>query len=131
LRAAGFANVMAETFSVPVTMTDADAYRGFLATVVFGTHLNRLPDNVQRRQFIDILVEAGATDDPAFGFDYRRLNLQGQRLRPEWIAMSVVIDPAVAPVAARIERFEDQRPELSADSLLFASRASGLREWTG
>ncbi|MGI8485130.1 MAG: class I SAM-dependent methyltransferase [Thermomicrobiales bacterium] len=79
LRAARFTNVSAETFSAPVTMEDADAYREFLTTVVFGTHLNRLPDDALRRQFIELLVEAGTKDDPAFGLDYWRLNLQGQR----------------------------------------------------
>lgn len=79
LRAAGFANVSAETFSAPVTMDNADAYREFLTTVVFGTHLNRLPDDALRRRFIELLVEAGASDEPPFGLDYWRLNLQGQR----------------------------------------------------
>ena len=79
LRTAGFANVSAETFSAPVTMDDANAYREFLTTVVFGTHLNRLPDEGLRRRFIELLVEAGASDDPPFGLDYWRLNLQGQR----------------------------------------------------
>lgn len=79
LRAAGFANVMAGTFAAPVTMADADAYREFLATVVFGTHLKRLPDSPLRARFVNTLVEAGANDDPAFELDYWRLNLQGQR----------------------------------------------------
>ena len=79
LRDAGFANVAAETFAAPVTMADADAYREFLTTVVFGTHLNRLPDDAVRGDFIDRLVTAGATDEPPFSLDYWRLNLMGQR----------------------------------------------------
>lgn len=79
LRAAGFTQVSAETFAAPVTMVDADAYREFLRTVVFGTHLNRLPDATLRAAFIERMVEAGATDDPPFLLDYWRLNLMGQR----------------------------------------------------
>lgn len=79
LRDAGFVNVSAETFAAPVTMPDADAYREFLTTVVFGTHLNRLPDDALRAAFIDRMVTAGATDKPPFSLDYWRLNLMGQR----------------------------------------------------
>ncbi|MGB3330538.1 MAG: methyltransferase domain-containing protein [Thermomicrobiales bacterium] len=79
LRDAGFVHVAAETFAAPVTMPDADAYREFLATVVFGTHLNRLPDEATRAAFIAQMVEAGATDTPPFSLDYWRLNLMGQR----------------------------------------------------
>lgn len=79
LREAGFINVSAETFAAPVTMPDADAYREFLTTVVFGTHLNRLPDEALRAAFIDRMVTAGATDEPPFSLDYWRLNLMGQR----------------------------------------------------
>ncbi|MGC4107453.1 MAG: methyltransferase domain-containing protein [Thermomicrobiales bacterium] len=79
LRDAGFANVAAETFAAPVTMADADAYREFLTTVVFGTHLNRLPDDNLRAAFIDRLVTAGAADEPPFELDYWRLNMMGQR----------------------------------------------------
>ncbi|MGN6032195.1 MAG: class I SAM-dependent methyltransferase [Thermomicrobiales bacterium] len=81
MREAGFTNVAAETFAAPVTMPDAEAYREFLATVVFGTHLNRLPDDdpTLRAAFIERMVAAGATDEPPFSLDYWRLNLMGQR----------------------------------------------------
>lgn len=76
---AGFMHVSAETFSAPVVMEDAATYREFLATVVFGTHLNRLPDDALRERFLDAMVEAGAADEPPFLLDYWRLNLIGQR----------------------------------------------------
>ena len=79
LRAAGFAKVSAETFAAPVTMADAEAYREFLTTVVFGTHLNRLPDDAMRAAFIRRMVAEGATDEPPFGLDYWRLNMMAQR----------------------------------------------------
>lgn len=79
MTAAGFVNVSAETFAAPVEMEDAATYREFLATVVFGTHLNRLPDETLRNRFLDAMVEAGANDEPPFLLDYWRLNLVGQR----------------------------------------------------
>ena len=79
LSAAGFVNVSAETFAAPVVMEDAAAYREFLGTVVFGTHLSRLPGESLRTQFLDAMTEAGAADEPPFGLDYWRLNLVGQR----------------------------------------------------
>jgi trans-aconitate 2-methyltransferase len=76
---AGFVHVSAETFAAPVVMKDAASYREFLATVIFGTHLNRLPEEALRARFLDAMVEAGATDEPPFLLDYWRLNLVGQR----------------------------------------------------
>ena len=60
-------------------MEDATTYREFLGTVVFGTHLNRLPDDALRTHFLDAMVAAGGADEPPFSLDYWRLNLVGQR----------------------------------------------------
>lgn len=79
LRAAGFTDVATDVIHAPVTMPDADAYREFLTTVVLGTHLQRIPDETLRREFIASLVDQGARDEPPYELDYWRLNLQGQR----------------------------------------------------
>jgi hypothetical protein len=60
-------------------MDDEAAYREFLETVVLGTHLQRIPILELRTQFLDLLVEGGRNDDPAWSLDYWRLNLQAQR----------------------------------------------------
>ena len=79
LGAAGFVDVETGLFHAPVTMPDADTYHEFLTTVVLGTHLERIPDETLRREFIASLVDAGAADTPPFVLDYWRLNLQARR----------------------------------------------------
>lgn len=79
LRAAGFVDIETGLIHAPVTMPDAEAYREFLTTVVFGAHLERIGDSALRAEFIDSLVDAGAGDTPPFVLDYWRLNLQGRR----------------------------------------------------
>lgn len=79
LGSAGFMHAFAEVIHAPVVLDDAAAYREFLATVVLGTHLRRLPDDALRMAFLDEMVRQGATDDPPWLLDYWRLNLQGQR----------------------------------------------------
>jgi trans-aconitate 2-methyltransferase len=79
LGSAGFAHPEAEVIHAPVVLDNADAYREFLETVVFGTHLQRLPTNELRQHFLDEMVRLGATDDPPWLLDYWRLNLQAQR----------------------------------------------------
>lgn len=79
LGSAGFMHPAAELVHAPVVIADGAAYREFLQTVVLGTHLERIPDDALRNAFIDEMVEAGGTDDPAWSLDYWRLNLQAQR----------------------------------------------------
>ena len=79
LTAAGFINAESEVIHAPVVMDDEAAYREFLETVVFGTHLVRILTDDLRTRFLDLLVEGGRTDDPPWSLDYWRLNLQGQR----------------------------------------------------
>lgn len=79
LGSAGFMRAEAEVIHAPVTLDDEAAYREFLATVVLGTHLERVRDAALRAAFLDEMVEGGREDDPAWTLDYWRLNLQGQR----------------------------------------------------
>jgi len=79
LGSAGFMHPTAELIHAPVVMADEAAYREFLSTVVLGTHLERIPDDALRDAFVDEMVDAGSTDDPAWSLDYWRLNLQAQR----------------------------------------------------
>ncbi len=79
LRAAGFAEVETGLHAAPTVLPDADEYRAFLANVIFGAHLARLPDNGPRQVFVEALTEQAAADDPPFWLDYWRLNLRGRR----------------------------------------------------
>ncbi len=79
LGSAGFRQPQAELIHAPVVMDDEAAYREFLATVVLGTHLERLPDDGLRTAFLGAMVEGGRADDPPWSLDYWRLNLRGRR----------------------------------------------------
>jgi trans-aconitate 2-methyltransferase len=80
LHAAGFTDPTAEVIHAPVILESEAAYREFLETVVLGTHLERIPTEPLRRQFIDEMVDHGRASDPAWLLDYWRLNLQATRL---------------------------------------------------
>ena len=79
LTAVGFADVAANVIDAPVVLDDEGAYREFLETVVLGTHLARLPDEILRQHVLDRMVTGGATDIPPWSLGYTRLNLQGRR----------------------------------------------------
>ena len=79
LRAAGFVDVETDVVPAPTTMPDRGAYRDFLASVILGAHLARLPDEETRSAFVDTLTDEAAADEPPFHLDYWRLNLMGRR----------------------------------------------------
>ncbi len=75
LRDAGFVDIETSLEPKPTQMPDADEYRSYIATVVFGSHLDRLPDEELRQSFVQTLTDQAASDDPPFMLDYWRLNL--------------------------------------------------------
>lgn len=79
LKAAGFVDV--ETWLEPslVELSGEAEYRDYLRTVVFGAHLDRLPDDRLRDLFIETFVEPAARDDPPYSLDYWRLNIVARR----------------------------------------------------
>jgi len=79
LRAAGFEDVQTSVEPKPTPMSDATEYRDYLETVIFGSHLDRIPEPELRDWFLDTLTDQAAHDDPPFFLDYWRLNLAGQR----------------------------------------------------
>ena len=79
LAAAGFIDVETGTEPKPTPMPDAAEYRDYLETVIFGSHLARIPDAGLRDWFLDNLTEQAATDDPPYLLDYWRLNLAGRK----------------------------------------------------
>jgi trans-aconitate methyltransferase len=79
LHDAGFVEVDAHIVEAPVTLESEDAFREFLTTVVFGTHLNRLPGEEMRAAFIERLVRWSAGQTPRWHLDYWRLNMIARR----------------------------------------------------
>jgi trans-aconitate 2-methyltransferase len=79
LHDAGFVEIDAHIVEAPVTLESEADFREFLTTVVFGTHLTRLPSEVLRDGFIDRLVRWSAEQLPPWHLDYWRLNMIARR----------------------------------------------------
>ena len=78
LKAAGFSEVQTSLEPAPVTFTDEQSYRAFVATVVFRLHLAALPEAL-RPAFLDEIVNRLGPPSERFTLDYVRLNLRGRR----------------------------------------------------
>jgi trans-aconitate 2-methyltransferase len=79
LDAAGFTGAETDLEYHPATLANADEYRSFLRTVIFGEHLHRLPSAELKAEFVDALTDQAATDATPFELEYWRLNLKGTR----------------------------------------------------
>lgn len=79
LRNAGFIEVETSLEPKPTPMPDATEYRDYLETVIFGSHLDRMPTPELRDWFLDTLTSQAAEDNPPYFLDYWRLNLSGRR----------------------------------------------------
>lgn len=76
---AGFVQIDTSIVETPVTLESEQAFREFLTTVVFGTHLGRLPTEGLRADFIDRLVRWSAGQAAPWHLDYWRLNMVARR----------------------------------------------------
>lgn len=76
---AGFIDIDTSVEARPTPMSDAKEYRDYLETVVFGSHLARIPSLELRAWFLDTLTEQAALDDPPYLLDYWRLNMFARR----------------------------------------------------
>jgi len=79
LERAGFTDIHTDLEQAPTTLADESSYREFVTTVIYNSHLARLPDPQLRDRFIDEVTELAGREDPAYTLDYWRLNLQGRR----------------------------------------------------
>jgi hypothetical protein len=79
LHDAGFVEIDTHVIEAPVTLESESAFREFLTTVVFGTHLGRLPTDELRAAFIARLVRWSAEQEIPWYLDYWRLNLSARR----------------------------------------------------
>jgi trans-aconitate 2-methyltransferase len=79
MRRAGFREVNTWLEEMPTTLSDAEEYKEFLATVTLHRHIARIPDPAMRDRFMDELARQAASDDPRFTLDYWRLNLSGRK----------------------------------------------------
>ena len=79
LREAGFEKVQTRLFAEPTGFVDAEAFRQFIATVVFRVHLQRITEPALQAEFLDRCVAAAAADDPPYTLDYWRLNASAHK----------------------------------------------------
>ena len=79
LAAAGFVDVETSLEEAPTTLATEEDYREFVTTVIYHPHLERLPSDALRREFIDRVTELSAREDPPFTLDYWRLNMAARK----------------------------------------------------
>ena len=79
LRRAGFVELQTGLEAAPTLFDDRRHYTQFMKTVIVHTHLDRLPDEHLRDQYVSALADQAANDDPPFLLDYWRLNLSARK----------------------------------------------------
>jgi trans-aconitate 2-methyltransferase len=78
LRRAGFIDVETSVEAAPTVLEDASHYSEFVRNIILQRHLQDIPTEELRAEFIAELTEQAAGDDPPFLLDYWRLNLRGR-----------------------------------------------------
>jgi trans-aconitate 2-methyltransferase len=78
LRRAGFTAIETSVEPAPTLLDDADHFREFVPNIIFRRHLENLPNDELRAEFIDEITQQAANDKPPFFLDYWRLNLRGR-----------------------------------------------------
>jgi trans-aconitate 2-methyltransferase len=79
LRSAGFVDVETSMFEAPVQLSSRQETHDYFTNVILGAHLERIPDDALRSQFVESMTEQSAADDPPFRQDYWRMNLRARR----------------------------------------------------
>ncbi len=79
LRAAGFENVVTGLEEAAYSARGRREFEGYLKTFVLHRHIELLPTETVRRDFVEKLADAAALDDPPWTLDYTRLNLRASK----------------------------------------------------
>ncbi len=78
LHRAGFTEIETSVEAAPTLLDNADHYREFVPNIILRRHLQNLPSEALRAEFVDRLTDQAAKDDPPFLLDYWRVNLRGR-----------------------------------------------------
>lgn len=78
LHRAGFIDIETSVEPALTVLDDAKHYNEFVRNIILHQHLKNLPGEELRAEFMTILTEQAAQDDPPFSLDYWRLNLRGR-----------------------------------------------------
>lgn len=79
LRTAGFENVVAELEEAAYSAPGRREFEDYLKTFVLHRHIELLPTETLRANFVQKLADAAAHDDPPWTLDYTRLNLRASK----------------------------------------------------
>ena len=75
---AGFVDVETSIEPAPTVLGDAQEYSEFVRNIILRRHLEQLPTEDLREEFMRNLTAQAAMDQPPFSLDYWRLNLRGR-----------------------------------------------------
>lgn len=78
MRRAGFEDVETSIEAAPTVLKNAAEFSEFLRNIIFRRHVEQLPAENLRHDFIEELTAQSATDETPFLLDYWRLNLRGR-----------------------------------------------------
>jgi trans-aconitate methyltransferase len=78
LRRAGFAAVETSLEAALTVLAGAEQYNEFVRNIILRRHLENIPEEELRAEFMAELTQQAAADNPAFSLDYWRLNLRGR-----------------------------------------------------
>jgi trans-aconitate methyltransferase len=78
LRRAGFVDVETSIEAAPTVLDNAEQYSEFVRNIVMRRHLENIPTEELRAEFMDELTRQASRDNPPFSLDYCRLNLRGR-----------------------------------------------------
>jgi trans-aconitate methyltransferase len=78
LRRAGFVAVETSIEAAPTILDNAERYNEFVRNIIFRRHLENIPTEELRAEFMDELTHQASLDTPPFSLDYWRLNLCGK-----------------------------------------------------
>lgn len=78
LRRAGFVSVETSVEAAPTVLEGPEHYTEFVRNIILRRHLEQIPTEDLRGEFMARMTEMAAGDDPPFMLDYWRLNLRGR-----------------------------------------------------
>ncbi|HEY6370908.1 MAG TPA: methyltransferase domain-containing protein [Candidatus Sulfotelmatobacter sp.] len=78
LRGAGFVDIETSIEAAPTVLDSAAQYSEFVRNIILRRHLDNIPSEELRAEFMAELSRQAAGDHPAFSLDYWRLNLRGR-----------------------------------------------------
>ena len=75
---AGFLEVETSIEAAPTILDSAGLYNEFVRNIVLRRHLENIPSEQLRTEFMAKLTDRASADNPPFSLDYWRLNLRGR-----------------------------------------------------